>query len=650
MMKKSLSPLDAFLLLECFEEYEGARIKKVYSVDDETILFRIRSYHGNNILLFNTKLGLFPIYTLEIKTVNPSPFVDRLRSDINSSIIEGISQVNGDRIYCMFLRRRDCLYRLYLEWIREGNIVLTDKDGIILYALRMREYKDRKVLQGEKYKPPPLKGCDPLLLDYYLSFDRKHGNKKVITVLARSLNTPLEVLLESLKRNNIDPNSKIVFLDENVVADIMDDIRKITKEALVHRQFYAIYSNGKITGIFPFLPTYIDAEVKRIDNVCSELEKYFQTIYEAIKTDKEDKQGRIYVILEVIRDFEEKSKKLRLVARTLENEYTKYNRLIEEYANLKKSGQNYDRILQKLKQIENNIEKIDFAKDIIFLKMHGTDFSLKASHSLYDNISSLYDQAKKYERKIVKAKQVLEEYNKERCKRLQEVQIIRHFPRKKWYENFRWFISSGGYLVVGGRDASQNETLVKKFLRENDLFFHAEIRGGSIVIVKTEGREIDENTIREAAVQAAVYSKAWELGLYSIDVYWVYGHQVSKTPPSGEYLTKGSFMVYGRKNYIKNVPLELALGYSIEFSQNFFWYKIIAGPRIPIESHSDLVFLLQPGRLERDLMTKKIIAQIADFTKKIVNKKISFDKLRENIIYHLPKGRYYLVKHYRVRR
>jgi hypothetical protein len=45
------------------------------------------------------------------------------------------------------------------------------------------------------------------------------------------------------------------------------------------------------------------------------------------------------------------------------------------------------------------------------------------------------------------------------------------------------------------------------------------------------------------------------------DVYWVLGSQVSKTPPSGEYIVKGSFMINGTRNYIK--VSSLGLGYAV---------------------------------------------------------------------------------------
>jgi len=42
--------------------------------------------------------------------------------------------------------------------------------------------------------------------------------------------------------------------------------------------------------------------------------------------------------------------------------------------------------------------------------------------------------------------------------------------------------------------------------------------------------------------------------------WWVESHQVSKTAPTGEYLTVGSFMVRGKKNFLPPTQLEMGLG------------------------------------------------------------------------------------------
>ena len=53
-------------------------------------------------------------------------------------------------------------------------------------------------------------------------------------------------------------------------------------------------------------------------------------------------------------------------------------------------------------------------------------------------------------------------------------------PARKpmWFETFHWFITSDNYLVIGGRDAQQNEILVKRYLRKGDAYLHADVHGG----------------------------------------------------------------------------------------------------------------------------------------------------------------------------
>lgn len=63
--------------------------------------------------------------------------------------------------------------------------------------------------------------------------------------------------------------------------------------------------------------------------------------------------------------------------------------------------------------------------------------------------------------------------------------VVKTVQRKVfWFEKFIWFISSENYLVIGGRNAQQNEALVKKYMDKNDLFMHSELHGAAVVILK----------------------------------------------------------------------------------------------------------------------------------------------------------------------
>ena len=50
-----------------------------------------------------------------------------------------------------------------------------------------------------------------------------------------------------------------------------------------------------------------------------------------------------------------------------------------------------------------------------------------------------------------------------RCILLRLRQVLR---KPHWFEKFNWFITSENLLVISGRDAQQNEILVKRYLRQ----------------------------------------------------------------------------------------------------------------------------------------------------------------------------------------
>merc|ERR1712142_1462764 len=64
---------------------------------------------------------------------------------------------------------------------------------------------------------------------------------------------------------------------------------------------------------------------------------------------------------------------------------------------------------------------------------------------------------------------------------------------------------------------------------------------------------------------AICYSAAWEARVVT-SAWWVHHNQVSKTAPSGEYLTTGSFMIRGKKNYLP--PSYLVMGFAVIFKMD----------------------------------------------------------------------------------
>ncbi|KAK1818702.1 hypothetical protein LTR12_006887 [Friedmanniomyces endolithicus] len=146
----------------------------------------------------------------------------------------------------------------------------------------------------------------------------------------------------------------------------------------------------------------------------------------------------------------------------------------------------------------------------------------------------------------------------------QEKEVLRPVRKQMWFEKFVYFISSDGYLVLAGRDAQQNEILYRRYLKKGDVYVHADLHGAASVIIKnnpaTPEAPIPPSTLGQAGHLAVCTSSAWESKAV-MSAWWVHGEQVSKTAPTGEYLSAEGFMVRGKKNFLP--PAQLLLGFGL---------------------------------------------------------------------------------------
>jgi hypothetical protein len=97
--------------------------------------------------------------------------------------------------------------------------------------------------------------------------------------------------------------------------------------------------------------------------------------------------------------------------------------------------------------------------------------------------------------------------------------------------------------------------LNSKYFTDADLFFHADIFGAGVFILK-DGASASKPIRDEVAHFAACYSSAWKQGLRVIDVYSMRREQVTKSSQKGS-LGTGSFLLKGEREWYRNSPLEL---------------------------------------------------------------------------------------------
>lgn len=208
------------------------------------------------------------------------------------------------------------------------------------------------------------------------------------------------------------------------------------------------------------------------------------------------------------------------------------------------------------------------------------DLSLGA----YANARRHYEQRRNAAAKMEKAVEVTDRTIKAASKRaateaqkLEEEAVaasIRARRKPLWFEKFYWFVSSENYLVVAGKDAQQNELIVKRYLGPADVYVHADIQGASSVIVKNQKRpgqsshaEIPRMTLEQAGTFAMCRSAAWDAKIVT-SAWWVRASQVSKTAPSGLYLPTGSFVIRGKKNFLDPTQLVMGLGFLFKIDES----------------------------------------------------------------------------------
>ncbi|KAF2968550.1 hypothetical protein GQX73_g5024 [Xylaria multiplex] len=148
----------------------------------------------------------------------------------------------------------------------------------------------------------------------------------------------------------------------------------------------------------------------------------------------------------------------------------------------------------------------------------------------------------------------------------QEKPILQPIRRQMWFEKFAWFLSTDGYLVLGGKDAQQNELLYRRYLKKGDIYVHADLHGAASVIIKnnpnTPDAPIPPSTLSQAGSLSVCSSSAWD-SKASMSAWWVTADQVSKSAPTGEFLPTGSFMVRGKKNFLP--ASQLIMGFALMF-------------------------------------------------------------------------------------
>jgi len=158
--KGSLSGLEFRVLSrEVSSALAGTYVSNIYSIGDSQLLRMRRSGGAEGgestevSLVISPKLGAW--ITEKPARVETTEFTTALRSRLLRSRLQSVSQFDLDRVLTLeFEGKGDDRFKLVLELMPPGNIVLTGPDGKIALILRDVKTETRRLAQGYQYTPP----------------------------------------------------------------------------------------------------------------------------------------------------------------------------------------------------------------------------------------------------------------------------------------------------------------------------------------------------------------------------------------------------------------------------------------------------------------------------------------------------------------
>ena len=634
-----MSNVDIRLILpELREVAEGAFIKNVYQYRDIFTLKLYKPGGGTSQLLIQPSHRIHLTEFARKAPRVPPKFCTVLRKYLRDKRVVSVKQHELDRIVVIKIGDEESSYKLVAELFGNGNLLLLDPEDVIFVAMRYKKMRDRDIMPKALYEFPPPRGTDVLTLEKgAIRGIIEDSNANIVRTLASRLNLDSLSCEEICALSKVAPKVMIPEIDGQTLADLEVGLQNFVEKLKMGASEPNIVLDDEpledeepqFIAFLPFqFELYQELPAETFDQFSQAIDEYFGVSESELEDEQEKdalsrEQKRLQRIIDKQNESIEKLVSKGLVLRNngelIYSFFSDVQEVLETVTNARSGGLPWDDIISRIDDGRKKgipsaqlIQRIIPSQGQIIVKLNDTDVTLDIRLSAQDNASMAYDQAKKSESKVEGAKKQIEK-TKEKLEKLDVIvsepktKRIRVKTRKKrWYEKFRWFISSEGFLVLGGRDVKSNENLAKRQMGPNDVFLHAALHGAPYTVIKVPDDPPGEKTLEEAAQFAVTFSRAWQDELSSGDAYWVNPEQVSFSPPSGEYLPTGAVMIYKSKNYVRRVPVELGVGVLLEEEHAI----PISGPPSAIAAQTEYYVQVVPGSGKKGQLVKELISKL----------------------------------------
>ncbi|MGG3451388.1 Rqc2 family fibronectin-binding protein [Domibacillus aminovorans] len=546
---------------ELNEALTGGRVNKIHQPYKNEMIMVIRARGKNNKLLLSAHPSYARVQLTDTVQDNPSEpplFCVMMRKHLDGAILENIQQNGLDRTIMFEFKGKneigDISYKqLYVEIMgRHSNIILVDKEkGTMIDSIKHippAQNSYRTILPGSLYVNPPAQNKkNPLIAD-------------------------AETVLQSIDFNTGKIGKQLVASFEGLSPLISNEVVacaglanretipgafvKTMKPILEKKYTPVMIDSGDKTYFYMIDLSHLKGERTKLDTLSMLLDRYY---FGKAERDRVRQQGNDLERL-ISNELQKNRSKIHKLERTLEEaenagEYQRLGELLTANLYAVKKGMNEIQVLNYYDEAGSMITiPLDPRKNPADNAQKYFSRYQKAKNAIIvvqEQIAKTNDEIYYFEALFQQLESASPRDIEEIREELVEEGYIkaRHVKKKKKPEKpiIEEYVSSDGTLIHAGKNNRQNDYLTNKVARRDDIWLHTKDIPGSHIVIQSA--EPSDETILEAAIIAAYYSKAKESSSVPVDYTKV--RHVKK--PSG---AKPGFVIYDQQHTVYVTPDE----------------------------------------------------------------------------------------------
>jgi len=613
-----------YLVNDIGQKTEDYYVANIYGISKDSLLFKFRHPENPDVLLMLSTSGIW-VTKVKIDQIEPNKLLRRLRSDLLRSKLKEIKQIGTERVVYLTFSNFEKEFVIVNELFADGNVILCNSDMKILALLYSVNVRHRQLRVGSPYVPPPQNNFDILKMTEADLGEVRFTSTPVAKWIGRTLGLPRKYVEEITRLSNVESKKSGTEISNEEIKSLFDNATKVINN-VVNGQHDPVISRDEEINVHP-----IPLGEKNLEKISSFMEGLDTAFTENILNKGKTTQSSSFQkkISELETRLNEQTNAIKIVTDKSEKIAGVANSLFD-YVSQGISSMSDSRIDGLLKT--NNAEIIK-EKGITHIKVEDAKIRVDLESSLPTIASKLFNESKKQKSAIGAIQKLIKKTEKELEKTIEEgenaKQVISYSEvrKKNWFERYRWFFTSDGFLVVGGRDSSSNSAVIRKHLEKDDKVFHGEIYGSPFFLLKDDGSSMT-SSLNEVAHATVCFSRAWKESMYGTNAYWVNPDQVKKGAPSGQSMGKGSFIIEGQRNFVKISTLKLCVAI-VEYEGT---HLLTCGPP-SLKENCVAYVMIEPTGMEMVDVAKKIRFELISMNETIA-KSFSVD----DYVRVLPSG------------